>query len=302
MNNPQCIVLNPSDNVGILIAAEKKGSLISVSGIDSNIEIILLNDIPSGHKIALRKIEENNPVIKSGQVIGLASGAISGGEHVHNHNIKAIDNSFFSFDTIKKAASYHNNDIADLPKSFMGYERKDGRTGIRNYLLVISSSNCAASVVKKIGNYFSEKTFPGKNIDGIVPLTYAGGCALSKGGSSFHVFSKTLLGWLDHPNVTGAVIIGLGCEVITEKNLEIQYRELRGSKSENIPITSFSIQEAGGTQKAVEKGIVEVEKILNAIPVFERREIPLSSLILGLNCGGSDSLSAITANPALGIA
>lgn len=299
MNRSQCIVLNPSDNVGILVPGGKKGSAVLISGKVADNEIILQSDVPSGHKIALYPIEENNPVVKSGQIIGLAAKSISIGDHVHNHNITAIDNSFFTGNYIKPAPC---NNIEDLPKSFMGYFREDGRIGVRNYLLVISSSNCAASVVKKICNYFSFKDFSGKNIDGIVPLTYAGGCALSKNGSTYHVFNTTLLGWLDHPNVIGAVIIGLGCEVITEKGLVSEYRERRKNKQGSIPITSFSIQEAGGTHKTVEKGISEVEKMLNDLPSFERKEAPVSSLILGLNCGGSDSLSAITANPALGIA
>ena len=301
MNHSQCIVLNPSDNVGILMPGGKKGSVVLIYGKAADNEIILQCDIPSGHKIALYPIDENKPVVKSGQIIGLAARSISIGDHVHNHNIRAIYNSFFTGNFIKPAPC-DNKDFADLPKSFMGYLREDGRTGVRNYLLVISSSNCAASVVKKICNYFSFKDFSGKNIDGIVPLTYAGGCALSKNGSTYQVFNKTLLGWLDHPNVTGAVIVGLGCEVITEKGLVSRYREQRINKQGSIPITSFNIQEAGGTQKAVEKGINEVEKILNNLPPFERKEAPVSSLILGLNCGGSVSLSAITANPALGIA
>ena len=300
MNNPSCIVLNPSDNVGILMTGGKKNESVETPALTGK-KIILETDVPPGHKFSLKEIEAGHPIIKSGQTIGLASRQIKGGEHVHNHNIMPVEDSYFTGGVIK-TADYKPGDISGLPKTFMGYKRADGRVGIRNYFLVISSSNCAASVVKKVCNYFSFKDYSDKGVDGVVPVTYGGGCALSKEGSTYKVFSKTLLGWLDHPNVVGAVIIGLGCEVVTEKGLEKKYKELRVGAPGNIPIVSFTIQESGGTQKAVGKGISEVENMIASLPEFSREEMPVSSLILGLNCGGSDSMSAITANPALGIA
>ena len=300
MNKPHCIIIHPSDNVGILIHGGNEGMAVKLPQ-PPGMEIVLKNQVPSGHKIALRNIPAGSAIVKSGQTIGLSLNDITEGEHVHVHNIKLIEESLFSGDIIKTYTSVEN-DTSGLPASFMGFVRPDGRTGIRNYVLIVSSSNCAASVVKKIGSYFSFQDFSAKGIDGVVPVTYGGGCALSKEGSTYDVFSKTLLGWLDHPNVVGAVIVGLGCEIITEKGLEEKYRQRRESLTGNIPITSFTIQDSGGSKQAITRGIAEVNSLIENLPVFQRTMVPLSSLILGLNCGGSDSLSAVTANPTLGMA
>lgn len=303
MNNSSnniCLILHPSDNVGILINGGIAGSFVIIPGTEKR-EILLKENIPSGHKVAVVNLISGTPIIKSGQTIGLCGRNISAGEHVHLHNIKTLEESFFS-DNIIKYSPPDESQLNGLPGSFPGYLRPDGRVGIRNYVLVISSSNCAASVVKKIGNYFSMQDFSEKAIDGIVPVTYGGGCALSKEGSTYEVFSRTLLGWLDHPNVVGAVIIGLGCEVITEKELGESYRLLKKNTDGSIPVVSFTIQQAGGSRQAIEKGISEVNSMVETLPVFKRSVIPASSLILGLNCGGSDSLSGVTANPALGLA
>lgn len=298
MSDNICLILYPSDNVGILINGGIAGSFVIIPGTEKR-KVLLKENIPSGHKMAVVDLISGTPIIKSGQTIGLCSRNISAGEHVHLHNIKTLDESFFS-DNIIKCSPPDESQLNTLPDRFPAYVRPDGRAGIRNYILVISSSNCAASVVKKTVQYFSNSDFSSKGIDGVVPVTYGGGCALSKEGNTYEVFSRTLLGWLDHPNVVGALIIGLGCEVITEKGLEESYKALRNNAEYSIPVVSFTIQQAGGSRQAIEKGISEVNHLVESLPVFKRSVISVSSLILGLNCGGSDSLSGVTANPALG--
>jgi altronate hydrolase len=294
------ILLNSNDNVSILT---KKGKLGDTAYVEQNIKLKmkLRDEIQQWHKIAVRDIEKNKEIIKYGQIIGYSSKKIIAGEHVHNHNIYYSEKILFSnnlFDKNSKSKIFPN----DLPDTFNGYLRKDKRAGIRNYFIVVSSSNCSATVVKKICNNFSNKDFSNKNIDEIIPVCYSGGCALAKDGDTYKTYKKTILGWLNNPNVVGALIIGLGCEVITEKGLFDSYNDLVKIKENRIPIEYFTIQESGGANSSIKSGIKKIENFINNFKKPERTIIPVSKLIIGLNCGGSDALSGITANPALGFA
>lgn len=276
MNNSNYLVLNERDNVGVLTKP--------------------LKGIPAGHKIAVRDIKADSPVIKFGQPIGISKRAISAGEHVHVHNIKFSNAISFDPKNFKKSKALPGK---TLPSYFMGYPRRDGRAGTRNYIAVISTVNCSASVVKKVAGYFDGKKLP-KGIDGVVPVTHGSGCAQDLEGRSNRMLNRTLAGWLDHPNVVGAVVIGLGCEDVTIESL---YASLpKKSRVDKKFIDSFNIQDAGGTQRSVRTGIDKVKKLISKLPNYKRTRLPVSLLVVGLNCGGSDSFSAFTANPALGIA
>lgn len=261
------LVLDPADNVGVMISA----------GI-----------IPKGHKVALKEINPGEAVIKSGQPIGLATKKILPGEQVHTHNLKFSENISFSKDFASNSRNNFLKTCRDLPDSlFMGFARKDGRGGTRNYLVVMATSNCAASVARMIADCFRKKDLLGK-VEAVIPVIHTAGCA--QPAEDFERLRRTLTGWLNHPNVVGGLVVGLGCEKINPQSLK------------GDCLDYLTIQEAGGTQKAVVKGVKKTERLLLKLPRFKRKKLPVSQLILALQCGGSNAFSAITANPALGVA
>lgn len=268
-------MIDPKDNVGVVIARHKT--------------------VPAGHKIALRPIGSGKPVIKLGQPIGLATRNIKPGEHVHVHNMAFSDKLSFSMPKpgpVKKGNA--------LPSHFQGYLRKDGRAGTRNYIIIVSSVNCSASVVREVARCFEKRDLSKINVDGIIPVTHGSGCAQAIGGLSDRLLNRTLAGWIYHPNVVGALVIGLGCEDITIKSINscLSAKERSGRPI----IESFNIQDAGGTKKAVELGMARLNRIISMLPKLKRTALPVSMLTVALNCGGSDAFSAITANQALGMA
>jgi altronate dehydratase len=282
--------LSSRDNIGVAVSCGLvKGAALRLDG-DT---IVLRDDIPFGHKFALRGIPEGDPVLKYGQAIGIAQRNIAAGEHVHVGEIRYFSesNAFFI-----EGAAQSDSKLKILPETFLGYPRGDGRVGTRNYIAVVSSVNCSATVVKKITRAF-ENYAGTKNIDGIIPVTYGGGCAQAFESRCRHLICETIAGWVDHPNVVAAVIVGLGCETV---NIESILEKIPGHEQKNI--RAFTIQEAGGSREAVDFGIKTVNDFLEALPVFERKEVSVGHLSLGLNCGGSDAFSGLTANPALGFA
>ena len=295
----KCLVLAPNDNVGILLDSPGRiGEIAQTFGsLKSN--LILKNVIFQGHKMAIKNIKVNTPVIKFGQIIGLSTKNIVSGEHVHIHNIRFSDKIKFSQNQLVKSKVDFSKKDNYLPTSFRGYLRKDGRAGTRNYVVVISTVNCSAVVVKEVARHFKKISFSKFKIDGVVPITHNSGCAQKAGGFSDRLLNKTIAGWLYNPNVVGAVVVGLGCEDVSIKSIKSSLG-LR-SKLNKPLLESFNIQDVGGTKKAVDLGIKKVKKILSGLPDFNRVELPVSLLTVALNCGGSDAFSAITANPALGI-
>ena len=260
-----------------------------------NTSIVLEEDpgetsVHRGHKVASQAIACGTPILKYGQVIGLASRDIDSGEHVHVHNCCYV----------KKTGSPHiSSDVLLLRKkrerSFNGYLRPDGRTGTRNYIGVIASVNCAATVVQESSRIATQQLMPRfANIDGIVPITHGSGCGMTgEGGEGFELLRRTLRGYATHPNFGGVLMIGLGCEVNQLSN----YQDAR---EENFDL--LSIQEAGGVRPAIQEAVERIEHLAQQAERAERSQRPISEIVLGLQCGGSDSFSAITCNPALGVA
>jgi len=284
------MLLSSRDNVGVAaFDCLPKGAVLQVDGGD----VVLRDDIRFGHKFALREIREGAPVLKYGQSIGIARRGIAAGEHVHVDEIRYIgESNTFSIDNSVQSAG----GFEALPGMFFGYPRANGRVGTRNYIAVVSPVNCSAAVVKKITRFFEDGA-NAKNIDGVVPVTYGGGCAQAFNSRSHHVICETIAGWIDHPNVVAAVVVGLGCETV---NIKSVLEKIPEQHQKNV--RSFNIQDTGGTKKAVDYGVNIINELLDALPVFEREEVSVEHLTLGLNCGGSDAFSGLTANPALGIA
>jgi altronate hydrolase len=271
--------LNPADNVGIVLSEEHNG-------------------IRRGHKVALRAIGVNSAIVKFGHVIGISTQNISVGAHVHVHNVRSPNMNEFA-NSHETHVHESESSLQDVPKTFLGFPRKSGRAGIRNYITVVAPVNCSATVVKAIcRNFINHPELKKKNIDSVVPVTYFGGCALDVKGSYHHLLARTLSGWIYHPNVVGSVVVGLGCEGVRPDDL-IQHRSKTNPANE-ILYSQFDIQKNHGTAASIKKGIDEVEKMIQALPKFERVPVPVSNLSIALNCGGSDGFSAITANPVLG--
>ena len=247
--------------------------------------------IPQGHKVAIADIKTGDVVVKYGQVIGRATQDIAIGNHVHSHNL--------SFEDDRLSAGGHADPVEptehDRKRSFMGYRRADGRAGTRNFIGIIASVNCSTTVCRAISDAANRDIlpeFPG--IDGFVPIVHDQGCGMSGTGEGMRVLHRTLAGYARHPNFGGALMVGLGCEV----NQLSLYGQGRSQETKR----HFNIQDAGGSRKAVEQAMVVLREIAAEVSALKREPISISEIIVGLQCGGSDGMSGITANPALGVA
>lgn len=279
--------LHPSDNVAVVVdpAGLSPGELVD--------GVTLRDALSTGHKFSRGPIPRGAPVVKFGHVIGVASRDIGAGCHVHVDNVEMPP-----AELLRGSEETHHErarDSAELPTTFMGYRRARGRAGTRNYVVVVSSVNCSATVVKAVCRHFLGR--PG--IDGVVPVTHTAGCAQAIGGLGYQVLNRTLAGWIFHPNVVGAVVIGLGCEGTTFKSILAAHQT--APDAAEIPLETLNIQDVGGTAACIAQGIEAVERVLARLPKFEREELPVSEIGIALNCGGSDAFSSLTANPVLGI-
>ena len=288
--------LRPTDQVAVVIKPLKAGMVLA--GPDRR--LVIRQDIQRGHKVALEAIEPGAPVRKYGQTIGFAGSSIAPGEHVHLHNLEMRDfNREYEFSTEVPPVDFHP---PDKMRHFQGYSRPGGKVGTRNYLAVISSVNCSASVSQYVKNHFPlerlRREFP--NVDGVVAFTHKSGCAVQP-GEPHELLQRVLAGLARHPNIFGYVMIGLGCETN-----QVQFLR-RDHQLDTVPAgtaapTFMNIQGNGGIRKTVEAAVKALTTLLPRANEAQRSTHPISRLILAENCGGSDGASGITANPALGVA
>ncbi len=287
-NTPGVIHLNPKDNVAVAPFALAAGQELFEPALK------LMADIPAGHKVAVSHIAKGEPVLKYGQVIGFATESIAPGCHVHVHNIELHD---FTRDY---AIGSEVKEPGILPEaeqaSFMGYLRPDGRVGTRNYLGVITTVNCTASITRFIADRFTpEELAQYPNVDGIVPIHHGSGCCVIDEG--YHNLMRTLAGFANHPNFAGVLVVGLGCETCLVTNLEKEY-----SLPEGPRLKYLNTQDVGGTGPTVEAGVGLLREMMREANRTQRQKVSARHLVLGLECGGSDAYSGITANPSLGAA
>jgi altronate hydrolase len=289
--------LSPDDNVGIATRNLPAGHELAVGPYS----VRTAGPVGMGHKIALVPIEQGGRVLRYGQTIGFATMQIEPGDWIHTHNLTAGE-----FSRLYEYATEIPPDPAPIVgRTFQGYRRANGKVGTRNYIAVVSSVNCSATVCKHIVQRFNRELlaqFP--NVDGIIPLTYKHGCGIQFGGDDHRQLTRTQAGFALHPNVGAYVIIGLGCETASIPFLVDQGGLVQISspqqKRQLPPI--LVMQELGGTTKTINAGIRQIEALLPQANNVRRESIPASEIILGLNCGGSDGNSGVTANPALGVA
>lgn len=278
------MIAHHSDNVGIALAAMTPG--------DETDAIVICDLIPAGHKFAVRPIAAGQPVIKLGHAIGRASVAIAIGQHVHSHNLA------FVADSPANDAARHLIAPPRLDASFMGFQRADGRAGTRNFIGILTSVNCSATVAKRIAAHFSEallSRFP--NVDGVVAFSHMSGCGMAKDGPGLRNLQRTIAGYAGHPNFAGILLVGLGCEV---NQIDPMLDAVGVAPSERL--RTLTIQECGGTAAAIQAGIAAVTDMLPVANAAQRELLSARQLTIGLQCGASDGYSAITANPALGVA
>ena len=282
--------LAQADEVGVALRPLPAG--VPVEGPDGT-PLVPATDIPQGHKVALVGIAAGAPVHKYGQVIGQATAAAAPGDHVHSHNLALAGMGHgYEFGT----ARFTPPVPAGPRPVFHGYRRRNGRAGTRNYIGILTSVNCSAGTARMIADQFRGPVldaFP--NIDGVMALTHSGGCGLVAGSEGAEVLFRTLSGYARHPNFAGLLVVGLGCEML-------QAERLIDSEVSAAMVERLIIQESGGVRASVRAGTEIVRKMLPVLNELQREPMDVSELVLGMNCGGSDGFSGITANPALGVA
>ena len=283
------LLLRPDDDVAVLTRELPAGTRV----VTPHGEVVLPGDVPRSHKLAVRPVPAGTAVHKYGQSIGLATVDIAPGDHVHTHNVAMDDTAReYQFGTDRRELAPSR----DAERTFQGYRRADGRWGTRNYIVVLTSVNCSASTAKMIGQAFSGMTLDAwENVDGVVALTHGSGCGLVPGSEGSNMLVRTLRGYARHPNVGGVLVLGLGCEMVPVTSL-VEGLDLPA----DTLVETLTIQDTGGIRATVKEGVERIKAMLPVLDARRREPAPVSELVLGLNCGGSDGYSGITANPALG--
>ena len=284
------IRLHASDNV--LIAKSQVAIGQELPGLSARARA----QIPAGHKVAASPIAKGQPVRKYNAVIGVAARDIETGDYVHTHNLAFVDfdrDPGFGLDV--RPVTY----VPEAERAtFQGYVREDGRVGTRNFIGLISSVNCSATAISRIAAHFTPerlKDFP--NVDGVAAFPQTTGCGMSSPSPHFDLLRRTLAGYARHPNMAGVLIVGLGCE----RNQVADLVDSQGLESGRL-MRTMVMQDVGGTQATIDAGIRAVEEMLPIANAYQRQTVPASHISIGLQCGGSDGFSGITANPALGAA
>ncbi len=288
MTHPRTLRLHPDDDVEIALADLAAGAVTEAG-------VTLVDPVPRGHKLATRPIPAGSVVRRYGQIIGAATVDIPAGAHVHVTNLAMSDHpEDYAF-----ATAADRLPPANEPRFFDGFRRADGQAGTRNYLGVLTSVNCSGSVARFIAeaaektDWFRELT----HVDGIVPIVHGTGCGMSGRDEGYETLFRTLKGYARNPNFAGILLVGLGCEVMQIPDLIGQGRMRADGNFQYM-----TIQQTGGTRATVERGVAILREMAEIAERSRREPIPVSEIVVGMQCGGSDGYSGITANPALGIA
>lgn len=295
MNKPNAtapLILNPADNIGIILQKVSEGDVLAGLGITAD------ERVPSGHKIAIHDIADSDPIRKFGQVIGYANGTIAKGAHVHVHNCD-----FGAHDQTYEIGVDLDAARAAVPtlasRTFQGYRRADGGVGTRNMIALCATVNCSATVIRQAADQVMRSgildQYP--NVDGIAAFAHGSGCGMANHGRGWEYLQRVLWGHATHPNIGAAIFVGLGCEVMQIAKMRSMFD---GDGDERFH--GLTIQDTGGTTATIAQIVRQVEELLPLVNQTQREACSMTGLTVGLQCGGSDGFSGITANPALGIA
>ncbi|MTI60409.1 MAG: altronate dehydratase [Firmicutes bacterium] len=281
--NDDLAIISKDDDVAIALKNLKKGYRIQYN----NMNIELLDDIPFGHKVALKNIQKNKNITKYDYEIGKAVEDIKAGSHVHTHNVDTNLDDLLEY-------SYQENHYLltedhDLEKTtFKGYLREDGKAGTRNDIWIVPTVGCVNSTAKRLEKMAKKEW--GDKFDDILAITHNAGC--SQLGYDHKTTQKILKGIINHPNAGGVLVISLGCE---NNNLE-EFKPVLGDINENR-IKFLTTQ---NTEDEYKEGLKLIEELVEYAERFKREDISTSKLVIGFKCGGSDAFSGITANPLCG--
>jgi len=286
------IRIHPRDNVVIARRQLLGGTVLAEEG------VTVAGLVPPGHKVATQVIAAGQAVRRYDQIIGHATQAIAPGQHVHVHNLAYADFARHH----EPGAGAVPTAYVETPATFDGIVRADGQVATRNYIGVLTSVNCSATAARAIADHFRRDIRPEAladypNVDGVVALTHGMGCATDSEGEELRVLRRTLAGYARHPNFAAVLVVGLGCETN-----QIQGLIAQEGLEEGANLQTFSIQDTGGTARTVARGVELIKKMLPHANRVKRQPVPASHLTVGLQCGGSDGYSGISANPALGAA
>ena len=278
----ELIRINNSDSVAVALCPLNKGSKISVSGADFSVEI--LEDIPMGHKVALKDIAKGEAVIKYGFPIGEALAEIHKGEHIHTNNLRTLLSGAHKYNY-----SPTNPKIEKMPERFFqGYLRKNGKVGVRNELWIIPTVGCVNDIAEALEK--KAQVFKGEQIENVRAFTHPYGC--SQLGNDQENFRTALANIATHPNAGGVLVLGLGCE---NSGVEEIKKRMGDYDPERV---RFLISQ--DVEDEVEAGFNLLKELSERMKNDSRTKCSVSKLIVGLKCGGSDGLSGITANPTIG--
>jgi len=268
--------IDPRDDVATALVALAPG--------DSAGGVTVRGEIPAGHKLALRAIAKGAPVLKYGWPIGRATADIAAGDHVHSHNLATALQGLEDYAYAPQAPE----PLAGSDASFLGYRRTDGRVGTRNEIWILCTVGCVARTAQRIAEA-AAKRFAGR-VDGVIALTHPFGC--SQLGDDLSATRKMIAQLAGHPNAGGVLIVGLGCE---SNQLDPLLETLEGVAPERL--RAFSAQMS---EDELEEGLACVEALVAVAEQDRREPCPVSDLVIGLKCGGSDGFSGLTANPLVG--
>ena len=279
---PQAIHISPIDNVVVALHPIAKGTLVEVDGL----AVTALEDIPQGHKMAVKPIKNGENVIKYGFPIGHATADAAPGTWMHTHNVHT---------NLSGEVEYSYNpapDLAPLPKvepeTFMGFRRKDGRAAIRNEIWIIPTVGCVNDIAKKM--VADNQDLVTGSIEGLYTFTHPFGC--SQTGHDHAQTRKLLAALVRHPNAAAVLVLHLGCENLQHDQFVEELGEYDHDRVKFL------------TCQDVEDEFAAARDILKELAAyagqFKRQPIPVSELVVGMKCGGSDGLSGITANPTIG--
>lgn len=284
------MLLAPGDNIVVATQSFPRNAVLDGHNITAN------HDTPQGHKIAIRPIQSGAPILKFETVIGYAAQDIAAGDWLHSHNIK--------FDAVDKDYAFARDYVPtqilppDQRAQFMGIQRANGQVGTRNYIGLFVTVNCSATVARKIANYFDEeRMFAWPHVDGVIPFIHDSGCGMELTGEPMDLLRRTLAGYVRHPNMAGALVLSLGCE----RNNLAQFFEEQGL-AEGKMLKTITMQQVGGTARAIAEGKTAVREMLDEANTVRRTACSAEHITIGMQCGGSDGLSGLSANPALGAA
>ncbi|WP_371134786.1 UxaA family hydrolase [Pseudomonas sp. Q11] len=284
------IRLHSNDNIVVARVEVGIGAAIEGEGIVSR------SQVPAGYKIATTLIRQGDPIRKYNVVIGFAGSDIEPGTMVHNHNMD-----FREFDRDYAHASEYQPVVPvdeSQQATFQGIVRADGRVATRNYVGILSTVNCSATVVRKIAEWFTaERLADYPNVDGVVAFNHSLGCGMEMTGEPMSLLRRTMAGYARHPNLAAALVVSLGCERNQLSGLQEEQKLASGPL-----LRTFVMQDTGGTRKTIEAGVAAIQELLPIANQVTRTTVSASHLVVGLQCGGSDGFSSITANPALGAA